>query len=207
MQNEFTYPVLARPLAMLGVFSACLITFHVLFVWLWPFTKRTWNIVDYIWLGVAAVGIVGAAGTIRRQIATNYAIIAESRAQTSYDLARHQVETLTSPAVCARFTRSEFSPPNLDVIQQEYDRICQFGRDALKKIPVQMPKDAAFPNFGKRSEISNAMLKQIFGELDQALDRYAVARREVDRLQSDKEFSPVEDTLMFLAPMLFAVAL
>jgi len=62
MRNEFDYPFLAKPLWMIVVFALFLVAFHILLVKVWPLQKQAWKKVDYIWLGVAALAIIGTAG-------------------------------------------------------------------------------------------------------------------------------------------------
>jgi hypothetical protein len=207
MDKDFTYPILISPVAMFVIFAICLLAFHLVLVKLWPLGKRGWKKVDYIWLAVAGLGILGTAGAMRRQIATSFAKTAEIRARSSYDFARYQMTSLAGPAVCLTFTKSDFSPRNLDEIQVEYNRVCEFGRGVLNKVPSEMPKESGFPDFGKWPEVKDGILKEIFSEIEQAIDRYRVARNNLEALRKDAEYSSLDDNLLFLSPFLFAVAL
>jgi len=192
---------------MLLIFLVSWVVFDVIFVRLWPLTKRGWKKVDYVVVGVAAVGILGAAGTIRREIAKNFQSTAETRARTSYEFARYQMGNLSAPFICRTFEKTELSPPNLSELQAEFDRVCAFGRAALNKIPTEMPKETGFPDVGAWPDVKSGMLTQVFTEDKQAIDRYRATRETFDKLRGDAEYSALDSNLFFLTPLLIAVAL
>src|SRR5690242_13770557 len=107
MDKDFSFPILSNPVAMLATLAIFVIVFHVVLIKLWPLRKKGWKIVDYIWLGVAVLGILGTVGAMRRQLAKGYVDTAEIRARGSYDLARYQMTSLTGIAVCQNFVRSQ----------------------------------------------------------------------------------------------------
>lgn len=153
MENEFSYPIIARPGTMLALFAGFLALLHVLLVVLWPLRLRTWKKVDYVWLGVAALGIIGAAAETRRLIAATYASIAESRAAGDYALVRSKLEHIASPVVCRGMGAD---------IQAEFDRMCQFGRASLARLPADPPDDSALAYLTERPNVTNGMLKDIY---------------------------------------------
>lgn len=207
MDKDFSYPLLISPILMFAIFVALLIAFHLLLIKLRPLGKNGWKKVDYIWLGVAALGILGTAGALRRELASRFVDTAEIRARFSYDFARYQMTNLSGPAVCQTFIKSEFSPPNFEERQEESNRVCEFGRGALNRIPEQMPKESSFPDFGKWPEVKDDLLREMFSQIDQAIDRYRVSRNTLDRLRYDARNSSLDDSLLFLSPYLFAIAL
>ena len=206
---EFSYPFLASPLIMGAILLAALILFHVFLVWIGPLalSQRAWKKVDYIWLGVAAIGVIGTAGSIRREIAKNFTSEAEAHAQTTYRFARYQIQQLSEGAVCRLFVRSQFSPPNLEQVQAEYDRVCAFGKDAIAKIPTQMPGEIAFPDFGPWPDVKNEMLKQMFSEDQRRIDEYKDERQKLEEIRRDAQYSSLDSSVLFLSPLLIAIAL
>jgi hypothetical protein len=198
MEKELSYPILARPGAMLGIFAACLALLHIFLVKLRPLQPRTWKKVDYVWLGVAAVGIIGAAGEARRLIAATYAEIAKVGASADYDLVRRKLEHIASPVVCRGMTAA---------LQAEYDQSCAFGRASLARLPADPPNDSALAFLRERPPVTDGMLKAIFGELDLMLSRYSAARDRHTRLVGDSEYSFTDEALLSLAPFLFCFAL
>jgi len=207
MDKDFSYPILINPIVMFGIFAIFLIAFYVSLIRLWPLGKKGWKRVDYIWLSVAALGILGTAGALRRELASHFVVTAEIRAQSSYDLARDQISNLSGPAICQTFIKSEFVLPNFEERQQESNRVCEFGRGALNKIPPKMPKESSFPDFGKYPDVKDEFLKRIFTAIDQAIERYRISRSTLDGLRNDANRSPLDNNLLFLSPYLFAIAL
>src|SRR5262249_48599556 len=104
--HEFQYPFVSRPWAMLvGVVGAIILApAFLILLRRTKLARRGWKRVDYVWLGIASLAIFGTAGTMRREIAGEFAEIAEERASASYALARHQVALLSSSIVCGAFS-------------------------------------------------------------------------------------------------------
>ena len=192
---------------MFLVFLVFLALFHLGLVRTWPLGKRAWKKVDYIWLSVAALGILGSAAGMRRDVATNFVRTATVRAQTSYEGARDQLEFLSGPAVCRKFIATEFSPSNLSDVQEAFDRVCEFARQAISKVPMTMTEGNGFPSFGDWPNVREPMLQQMFGEIDAAKTRYELAQAELNRFRNDAQFSVFDEALLFFSPFMLAIAL
>ena len=64
------FPAGTRLVDVLAIGLVCLAVFHVMFVW-WPFrlAKRGWRIVDYVYLMVGGVGLIGNVVQARQAVA------------------------------------------------------------------------------------------------------------------------------------------
>jgi uncharacterized BrkB/YihY/UPF0761 family membrane protein len=75
------YPFLSRPAGLITVFVIATIVFHGLFVFAprVKLTKKGWKRSDYVWVLVAAIAFVGAAGHIRQSLAKDRLSLSEGR--------------------------------------------------------------------------------------------------------------------------------
>jgi hypothetical protein len=89
------------------VFAACLLVAH-LPVWYGQHLKRRnrfndtkwkrgWEKSDYLWLALAAVGLVGATGQVRRMVAQKDLEAARLRAERQVDSAWRNIDSITQP--------------------------------------------------------------------------------------------------------------
>ena len=53
----------------MAVFVGTLIVFHLAFVWWWQLSEVSWRKVDYVWLGLSVLAIIGGASQLRGIIA------------------------------------------------------------------------------------------------------------------------------------------
>jgi len=53
-------------------------------------------------------------------------------------------------------------PAEVEVMKAEFERACSFGRSALQKIPRSMPDEEALPDLGKRPDVTDGALREIF---------------------------------------------
>ena len=221
MEHEFQYPFVARPWAMLVVFVVAIIVAHVFLIWIarTRLARRGWKRVDYVWLGIASLAIFGTAGTMRREIAGEFAEIAEERASASYALARHQVALLSSSIVCgafstpdaaisgARISARQAQRQEIERLQEEYDQVCAFGREAIRKMPAQMPKESQLPGLGSQPRVEDSLLKELLSNVERWREDYSIRRAELDRIRRDTQHSPLEESVEILAPLLLPLAL
>ena len=57
----------SNPYWLFGLFGALLLIFHVWLVYLSPLGDIGWKRADYLWLGVAVIGLVGQSAQVRQQ--------------------------------------------------------------------------------------------------------------------------------------------
>jgi len=192
------------------VFGGSLLAFHLMFVWPRNLTKRGWKVVDYFWLGVGLLGVIGSAGVGRQAIAENVLSTARGRVDFFASEVQSALRFGTSGAICRRFVRTEFSPPQaeFDRLQREFDAQCAWFTQALERLKASP--------FAKRERLS-------FDDLDgpppvgadrwtsaharETVDRYNGIVAELERLSRDATRTDLELTLIIVGPFLLVVAL
>lgn len=207
MTFEPFFPITADPTWLLSTFAVALLLFDLILVRWLRLGRKAWKRVDYMWLAVSAVGLLGTATDVRRMMASSQMGYANGYKASAYGLLLDEVGTLGSIAVCRPFTRSEWSPSNLDEIQREYDSVCDFGRQLRSGLPSEPPEKLDTAPFVKRPSVTDRMLKQIYSELDSEVGRYESVETAIAKTTAAAGRSSGELTLSILSPLLLAIAL
>jgi hypothetical protein len=123
---DYTLPWWTNAWRMLAILVAALIVFHFLFLRFCRLTKVGWKKVDYYWVSVAFLGIVSAVLQSRENVAKNHRELSLIRAEGAFGWFKDAIAFGNSPAICRKFVRSQFQPPEeeLQRVQREYDAQC-----------------------------------------------------------------------------------
>jgi len=168
-----------------------------------------WKKVDYIWLAMALLGILGSVGTVRAVVAKNLLAVAETRAKSDFEQLEQAVTFGTGGAICRVFIRTEASPPpkQLDQVQYQYDSQCAwFNALALKlkafstsyTVPIDVVKLAgAPPEAGDRWTTEHVQY---------VVSAYNATIQTVESLKAESD-ADVLVLLQVLGPTLLAAAL
>jgi hypothetical protein len=197
-------------------FVGMLVTFHIILVFAFPLTKRGWKIVDYIWLGSAALGLIGLAGRAREARASGELDLKAEKAIASYSTFRYFLSDFSSldGPVCRKFIRSEFSPPEVEmsVIQRRYDDACQWYLNASKSLPKSVDRDHLISILTQLQPYP--MESNKVADLTQTykifMDGSARYEGDADSYREDlekKKDTELEYTLVLLSPLLTSLAL
>ncbi len=212
MDTEFALPFFAETKWVVGIFVLSLGIFHWLLVHHFSLSKAAWKKVDYVWLGVGALGIVGAVEIPRNVVSDNLLSLAESRMASALRQLHSAAQFGTSDAVCRTFVRSPVSPSELELSnsQKEYDAACSWFKQVLPMLPMKL-EELAEP-------LAMNRLPTVPTVSDQALTwSFLQFRREVLivnqhlatilQLRDNKKRSLLEEVLRLLGPILLAVAI
>src|SRR5262245_28937921 len=126
--NEYAFPWWANPWWMIGALAVSLLLFHCLLVWFRNLTSVGWKRVDYIWVSLAFLGVLGTVAQSREIVASNHRNLAQARAKVRFEWFKDAVAFGHSPAICRTFVRSEFSPPEeqMKELQLGYNAQCEW---------------------------------------------------------------------------------
>ena len=129
-------PLLTSTVFILVTFLVVLVVSYLILVRWVSLSKITWNKIDYIWLSLALLGIVGAVESNRQNIAANMATMAKPVVEFCANDVERRIASGQSTAVCRKFVRSEFSPPPdvFDRNQKEYDEQCAWFNNASERL-------------------------------------------------------------------------
>jgi len=196
--------------ALLGLFIFFLIALDLILVRWLKLGKIAWKRVDYIWLAVAALGLLSASSEARRLLATNLLENQKAFTATNYDFLRQQVQFGTGPAICRQFVRTQYSPDDLEEAQKEYDLACEFYKSLSASIPANVSEKfqpVEIPSNLKKPSVKDKILLEDFNRLDRLFGEYNQSRRDLEELIASQSRSNLEVAAAILGPLLLAFAL
>lgn len=202
----------ATPAYLLVAFCLLLFVFHLVFVWVWPVSDLAWKRIDYVWLGAATLGLIGASWNADRYISEELAANLDGpRTLGAYRNMRLIIEAAADPdgAVCVQRKRSDFSPPSYDEIVREQQMQCSYFKLLASAIPRDV-KDP-FPSLYELGFIDYAGVESheswYIAQIRNSAREYEVQRQLYIRRKKSADISDLEAAIIMLGPLLVAIAL
>lgn len=211
MPIEAYFPAGAKLGTVLLVFCISLILFHAVLVYWVKIGKIGWKIVDYVWVSMAALGLIGSVGQVRQLMATNFARRFDQMSPLEYDQLRYTMERYKAGAggACRTFVRSDWSPPKeeFERMQREYDAVCDWFKKVAERIVLEVPIKTIDPKFIPSSpSVTDKDLQRQIAEFHRDLDQHNESAQERASLDKAAERSDIEWTWLILSPPLLAIA-
>lgn len=200
------------PIWLFGLFGAFLLFFHVWLVYWKPIGNIGWKRVDYIWLGVAVIGLVGQSAQVRQHwYATTYGI-SHYRVDGALKELKQRADFSIGAAICRPFVKSEYSPKNFDQIQAEYKFACiEFAKITKEVRSAGTNRDVGFLDLLDTSQIRNkltdSILIETLSDLESAHHRFIDALKERNDAKYKTQTTSGEFVLIIFSPFLFMFAL
>jgi hypothetical protein len=201
----------ANALKLLVLFGFLLITLDLLLVRWLKLSKFAWKRIEYIWLGTVALGLISASAEVRNWLAAQQAQTAKLRAETQFSLLRNCAGEVAPPSyICRKFVRTEYSPDNLDEIQAEYDKFCEWNKQLLVKLPVRLIDDLPdlkYSDYEPEKNPNDEVLIEYLSTIKMYFSNYQTYRNEYIVLNKASTKSNFEITLFCLSPIFLCFAL
>jgi hypothetical protein len=206
-------PIFVRTWVVIGIFAVALIGFHAYWVWMRPLSKVGWKKVDYLWLGLAIISLIGYVTQSRGIVAGYLLRSATIQMDGAYRSLSSTAEMYDNdPAICRSFVRSPYSPPEEEFqrSQHEFNVACDWfdkvakailHRDRAPNRKVSWTDLPATPTF------TEPMLKNDLGYLQREVDHYNTVVTAHDEIEAQTHRSILEEVLVVLMPIFFAIAL
>jgi hypothetical protein len=205
-------PLLVRistsPFWLFITFIALTAVLHLVFVLIWPLKNTQWKYADYVWLLVAAIGLLAASAKSGQYIATNQLNLQVPWTSNSYNFLRSDIKVVKEIA-CMKHERSSFSPNNYDEIVKAQQFVCA----QYEKLDSEMPVSVK-PPFRPLAELG---YHPITG--DERYVKYEIERLTTDAAVYDQNVAFYKDlvdradstgwesTNMAIGPLLLAIAI
>lgn len=194
------------------VFLVAIVLFHVVLIWLSPFriTEIGWKRVDYLWLSMAMISVLGLSGEARQYFSER--MLRQSEAGFNYIVA-DVLGVLPSWAAIPcdpPFIRSEYSPENFDEVLLQYREYCAWltsKQEELTKI-VEGRQAVDLTYFAQGAQfllVADIAFEERY--LRQLLQEYNVRLLEIQELSIETQKSELEVATLFYAPVVLAIAL
>lgn len=195
------------------VLLVLLIVFHILLIHVkvTRLHEKGWKVVDYIWLGCAAFGLIFLASDARTSLASIWVPIEQSRADSSFRIIKRYAKDAPNSYHCTfSGQRTKNSPPDFDLITKDFQTACQWRHKLAQTISKSLNKDHPRLDFFDMPSATFYKRDFIESDLQWLEDRFNDYEQDVKRLEQTRaraEVTALELLLKLVAPMLICVAL
>ena len=193
-------------------FIVLLFFFDVVLVRLLKLDDKNWKRIDYIWLGVGAIGVIASSAQAERFLASRNLEAHELYLVNAYaDVRDRLFWGVNGGAICRSFNRTEYSPANFDDIVREYATLCSSYKEQLAKLP-ELPaippkslEDLGFvmPSARKDKDI----VFNVVDTLRFAVQHYNEIKSQYAELSSKATEGDADVLFKIMGPLLIAIAL
>lgn len=209
MREFWTNVVISESGYVLCMFLLLLVLSHLFFVYPKNLSKRAWKKVDYIWLGVAAIGLLSIASDVRVATAKNWFEMEEARAIGSLRRIIKFYPTPENTYLCFQFIKGEYSSDGFEEFQHQHDLRCNWLKkvsEVLKELDVEKLPELSIqsfpiPNFDKE------YLFETVRTLEKDIGWYQEDRRQALETKSLLSQTDLEKNLFYFSPFLLCLAL
>lgn len=189
----------------LVVFVLASSVMHIL-VWRKVGRKKFWLIIDYIWLGVAAMALIGATADVRKTFSRNKLSLAEIYLSATKDRALDCARSEATYFVGVDFSQWKY---NLDRIPQ-YQQAAEWYTTAANALEQGETSDAWRDFMHERFNEDlgdDPVIVQSKRSMAMFIRHMDDAKADVEQLHTDTGSTEFEDIRLALYPWLLAVAL
>ena len=182
---------------------------HFIFVWYRLRPASFWKKIDYAWLSMAFLGLIGTVNANRVTYSDRMAELATHRSKFAFEWVQ-QVAKFGMNAGCREFVPSEFSPsPDvMEKTQREFDEQCQWFRkiaEALKNIDsTSIQQINILQLAGSQPKGGD---QEAYTSFNESVVRYNTLIMELEILKDTEDSKGWTEGIQFLSPFLFAIAL
>lgn len=195
---------------ILAIFVASLACFHLVFIYAHTLGSVAWKRVDYVWLSMALLGMLGAVGSGRELVARNLLDGARARLESSWRFMEMDIEFGTSVAVCREFIRSPFSPPpqELEQLQRGFNEQCEWFKRAATALRGLKKEEWPLIDFKRLfGLVPDGGERHVSTSFTRAVESYNDSVREMRTLEAEAKSTGLELVVRLLGPALVAMAL
>lgn len=201
----------SNPVWLFVLFALLLLVFHVWLVCWRPIGEIGWKRVDYIWLGIAAVGLVGQAAQVRQHWYSSAYEISHYKVAGTLSALIRQANFAVGPSVCRSFNLAPSSPRNLVQIQAEYDFACAEFKQLTREVRnADGSRDVGFLDLldttKTRSRLTDGILIDILATLDRDHKAFIDALKERSDAKYKTRTTANEFVLVVFSPFLLMMA-
>ncbi len=198
MQFAFT-------LIVFVVFLGFLALFHVPLIWRWGRSRRFWNAAEYVWLGIAGLGLYAAAGEAFRSMNASQYDFLKMRRDVSLETARSGARNGVS-----LFTRYfEYDKFKDESLKGEYKMAGDWfsQTDVALQEPLNTVSLARYYDVNSRRWEESRLVKELKDQTMHDIARFLDDNRALQHVAPDHGRSETERDLLMLYPWLLGIAL
>lgn len=217
MPDFFSYPITTSPLALVIVFLVALVLSHLILLPLLGDREVRWQYIDYVWLPLAFIGLVGTTQMNRSEMASTYLSVWQSRAENLLALSRSTVANYgrDDSYVCSKGKRSLYSPPAeiFDAIERDHASTCEWFRSVKPLLPhtiAEVPQGYSFSYLPPPPKLTSPAAKgpaEAIEHLKALIKQYLEASSHIAMHSAEKETPIFLIVARYLGPFVLAIAL
>lgn len=214
---DFSYPLTANPLALVLVFAGALALSHAVLLPLLAFNELRWHALDYLWLPMVLLGVLGGAQQNRVEISNAFRGAWEYQLRGSLAEANRLLKYHTSDQtyLCQKATRSEYSPPPQIFEQIERDGIetCKWFKELQQFVPQSpesVPKGFSLKEMPRPPSLSGhsgSGPEDAIENMQSSLKEVVEALAEIQTHTAEKESPFMIRLAKYYGPLLVCFAL
>ncbi len=209
LMNDFlTNTIISNPGYFFLLFLGFLLICHLFILAVRP-GKIGLIIIDYIWLSIAAIGLMTLVSDVRVSIAKNWVKIEESSAKGRLELLQSRFGSPENTYLCMEITSLGDPGEDFYDYKREYDLRCEWLKgvygvltvlevDSLPKMGIE---DFPIPTFSDPELIGSVH------DLNRMLEEYELYRSSSISTRDKLSKNGVEETFFYFSPFLLAFAL
>ena len=104
------------------------IVLHLFLVYPKNLSKKQWKRVDYIWIELTAVGLIGTTNNVRLVLNKNQLLLTYPRLASQIKYINSFLSPEGSKIVCRTSVKTEYSPSNFDEIVKDDNNACEWSK-------------------------------------------------------------------------------
>jgi hypothetical protein len=184
------------------------IILHLALVWPGNLSIKQWKFVDYIWISLTAVGLVGTTRTVQKMISGNRLEDLSHQVAWSYDYFRRFISADNSSLPCILSYGKESSRKKFDGILNEYKGTCDWQKE-IYRITTSDTSDFQEIDIEKfpKLSVSDSVMVKFKGFLLSKITDYNKSVMERKRNKELTQQSSAENITNYFAPIFLIIGL
>jgi hypothetical protein len=195
-------------------FLACIVVLHILFIWIFPQDEAIWKRVDYIWLGLACIGILTATADVRCQSAKTLLPQIQSWPYNDFSILYGWVKEYQIGSIydSSRFVKTADSPSDFDEMNKQYDYACELIKAVDKALPeLETVKEELMTirveDLPDDSHITAGWPRKVVNNIKMHISNYEYNHQRFESTRLYSEPTELELLLFYINPYIIGLAL
>jgi hypothetical protein len=209
MSHQIDLPWPTDFVSVFLAFVGAYIIIDVIFIRFIRLSPIAWRRVDYIWLSMAFIGVLGATASGRQEVASNLLNMETSRLDSTKQFMTHMTTLYSSDGLCdssdtrAKAVQADAAKGAMNVHQQQCDWFTQAHAHLQSTIKANEKIDLS----AMRSKFPIGADKDAYFSITNLVRSYNTNIQAVADLKEKMTSTDIETNVRLLGPLMIALAL
>lgn len=208
-QGQLMFPFFGTPLGPLAVFVVFTLLFHVFLIYV-PSTRlsrRIWKRVDYVWIGLTFMSVIGWTSESRQNLAADLLPQARDELEWQKGFVKENFEIAKRLSCDPPSGGNRHAPEHADLVRAQYNDYCHWIAENETSFinASNNEEEYSFSYQNNFPLVANIDYEVAF--LRWQIAEYHVMLGQAKRLSASTTKSIGEKNFILLSPILFAIAL